>query len=170
MSADAFSGLVSSVQYMNQQKARHRAALEDANKLAGERLLFATLVEALPEGNPLKNTAVIEEICRLGRVAHSEGRAPAPVDPGMIFSELLGRHHRAVQRAAEELEDQQPTQHGLVFRHFELRVRRDPMRLKVSTLEEAQAVRLRAAQLVRETKFNESVDAPRAVRKAMGER
>jgi hypothetical protein len=167
---DAFSGLVSSVRYMNEQKARHRQIRHDNMVSAGERLVFETLLASLPEGHPLHNDVVRDHIAHLGRVAHSEGRAPGPVDPGAILSELHEKHCGAVRRAAEELEDQQPQTKGLVFRHFELRVRREPMRLKASTLEEAQEIRLTAAKIVRATPFNESVDAHAAVRKAMGER
>jgi hypothetical protein len=155
---------------MNEQKARHRQIQHDNMVSAGERLVFETLLASLPEGHPLHNDVVRDHIAQIGRQAHAEGRTPGPIDAEAILSELQEKHCGVVRRAAEELEDQQPQMKGLVFRHFELRVHREPMRLKVSTLEEAQAVRLRAAQLVRETKFNESVDAPRAVRRAMGER
>lgn len=172
MSSAAFEGLLSSVQYMNQQKARHRQARHENMVQEGENLVFNTLLECLPEDHPMRHEAVRHQIAYMGRVAHLEGRAPSPPpDPGAILSELLQKHHRAVDRAAEELEDQKPQTKGLVFRHFELRIRREPMRLSgVKSLEEAQNVRLRAAQIVRNTQFNTPVDAAAAVRRAMGER
>lgn len=170
MSSAAFEGLLSSVQYMNQQKARHRQARHENMVQEGENLVFNTLLECLPDGHPMQQEAVRDHIAYLGRLAHTEGRTPGPIDPETILGELVRKHQLNVDRAAEELEDQQPQTKGLVFRHFELRVRREPMRLKVSTLEEAHAVRLRAAQIVRNTQFNTPVDAAAAVRKAMGER
>nr|WP_315466154.1 hypothetical protein [uncultured Rhodoferax sp.] len=165
-----FEGLVSDVRRLNEARARRKEA-ERANLIRfGEDLVFNTLLECLPDGHPMQQEAVRDHIAYLGRLAHTEGRTPGPIDPEAILSELQEKHCGAVRRAAEELEDQQPQTKGLVFRHFELRVRREPMRLKVSTLEEAQAVRLRAAQIVRNTQFNTPVDAVAAVRRAMGER
>ena len=119
MSADAFSGLVSSVQYMNQQKARHRQARHENLVQAGEDLVFNTLLECLPEDHPMRHETVRQQISYMGRVAHLEGRAPAlPVDPGAILSELQEKHRSAVRRATEELEDQQPTERGVIFKHW----------------------------------------------------
>lgn len=171
MSSAAFEGLLSSVQYMNQQKARHRQARHENMVQAGEDLVFNALLECLPDGHPMQQETVRDHIAHLGRVAHSEDRAPGPVDPDAILSELKDKYHRAVERAADELESQQPQIRGLVFRHFELRVRREPMRLKASTLQEAQDIRLRAAQIVRNTQFGGApVDAAAAVGRAMVER
>lgn len=171
MSSAAFEGLLSSVQYMNQQKARHRQARHENMVQAGEDLVFNTLLECLPQDHPMRHETVRHQIAYMGRVAHSEGRAPGPVDPGAILSELQEKHRSAVRRATEELEDQQPQTKGLVFRHFELRIGREPMRLSgVKSLEEAQNVRLRAAQIVRNTQFNAPVDVAAAVRRAMAER
>lgn len=167
-----FEGLVSDVRRLNEARARRKEA-ERANLIrSGEDLVFNTLLECLPDGHPMQQQAVRDHIAHLGRVAHSEGRAPGPVDSGAILSELKEKHRSHVRRATEELEDQQPTERGVIFKHWELRVNRERMRLSnsVKTLEGAQQVRLRAAQLVRETKFNESVDAPAAVRRAMGGR
>ncbi|WP_138515820.1 hypothetical protein [Rhodoferax bucti] len=171
MSSAAFEGLLSSVQHMNHQKARHRQARHENMVQAGEDLVFNTLLECLPEDHPMRQQAVRDHISQLARQAHVEGRTPGKVDPESILTELLQKHQRAVDRAAEELEDQQPQMKGLVFRHFEIRVRREPMRLSgVTSLEEAQNVRLRAAKIVRNTQFNTPVDAAAAVRRAMGAR
>lgn len=171
MSSAAFEGLLSSVQYMNQQKARHRQARHENMVQAGENLVFNTLLECLPDGHPMQQEAVRDHIAYLGRLAHAEGRTPGPIDPQTILGELVRKHQLNVDRAAEELEDQQPQTKGLVFRHFELRVRREPMRLSgVKTLEDAQNVRLRAAQIVRNTPQFKTVDAVAAVRTAMAER
>jgi hypothetical protein len=166
-----FEGLVSDVRRLNEARARRKEAERNNLIYAGEQLVFSTLVDCLPEGHPMRQEAVREHIAFLGRLAHAEGRTPGPIDAEAILSELINKHQLAVDRAADELESQQPQTKGLVFRHFEIRVRREPMRLNgVKSLEEAQNVRLRAAQIVRNTQFNTQVDAAAAVRRAMGER
>lgn len=171
-----FEGLVSDVRRLNEARARRKEAERNNLIYAGEQLVFSTLLECLPEGHPMRQEAVREMIAQLGRQAHAEGRTPGKVDPELILAELLQKHQRDVEKAVADIGEASVQQRGLIFRHFEIRIRqREPMRLnsKIKTLEEAQQVRDRAAQIMKNTQFNAPTDssaASAAIARAMGER